>query len=167
MIQRMLAIWSLVSLPFLNPAWISGSSWFTYCWSLTWRILSVTLLAWEMSAIAWQSEHSLALPFFGIGMKTDLFQSCAHCGVFQISKAEQNHLISQCSQLQGSLFNSHLFAVHLKYDLWRPTVEDCSRSQWYSRGQRDQNVCLQRAYILREERQWMDERIARSVVDCG
>ena len=34
MIQRMLAIWSLVPLPFLNPAWISGSSWFRYCWSL-------------------------------------------------------------------------------------------------------------------------------------
>ena len=29
-------------------------------------------------------EHSLALPFFGIGMKTDLFQSCGHCWVFQI-----------------------------------------------------------------------------------
>ena len=29
-------------------------------------------------------EHSLALPFFGIGMKTDLFQSCGHCRVFQI-----------------------------------------------------------------------------------
>ena len=24
-------------------------------------------------------EHSLALPFFGIGMKTVLFQSCGHC----------------------------------------------------------------------------------------
>ena len=23
--------------------------------------------------------HNLALPFFGIGMKTDLFQSCGHC----------------------------------------------------------------------------------------
>ena len=29
-------------------------------------------------------EHSLALPFFGIGMKSDLFQSCGHCWVFQI-----------------------------------------------------------------------------------
>ena len=27
---------------------------------------------------------SLALPFWGIGMKTDLFQSCGHCWVFQI-----------------------------------------------------------------------------------
>ena len=38
MIQRMLAIWSLVPLPFLKPAWTSGSSRFTYCWSLAWRI---------------------------------------------------------------------------------------------------------------------------------
>ena len=48
MIQRMLAIWSLVPLPFLNPAWTSGSSWFVYCWSLAWRILSITLLAWAL-----------------------------------------------------------------------------------------------------------------------
>ena len=38
------------------------------------RILSITLLACEMSAIVQLFEHSLALPFFGIGMKTDLFQ---------------------------------------------------------------------------------------------
>ena len=36
MIQQMLAIWSLVPLPFLKPAW-TGSSWFTYCWSLAWQ----------------------------------------------------------------------------------------------------------------------------------
>ena len=48
MIQWMLAIWSLIPLPFLNPAWTSGSSWFTYCWSLDWRILGITLLACEM-----------------------------------------------------------------------------------------------------------------------
>ena len=33
----------------------------------------------QMSAIVRQFEHSLTLPFFGIGMKTDLFQSCGHC----------------------------------------------------------------------------------------
>ena len=32
MIQGMLAIW-LVSLPFLNPAWTSRTSHFTYCWA--------------------------------------------------------------------------------------------------------------------------------------
>ena len=35
----------------------------------------MTLLACEMSAVVWYFEHSLALPFFGIGMKIDLFQS--------------------------------------------------------------------------------------------
>ena len=29
-------------------------------------------------------EHPLALLFFGVGLKTDLFQSCGHCWVFQI-----------------------------------------------------------------------------------
>ena len=50
MIQRMLAIWSLVPLPFLKPAWTSEISWFTYCWSLPWRILSTTLLACAAAA---------------------------------------------------------------------------------------------------------------------
>ena len=72
------AIWSLVPMAFLKLAWSSGSSWFTCFWSLAWRILSITLLACEMSAIVQWFEHSLALPFFGIGMKIDLFQSCGH-----------------------------------------------------------------------------------------
>ena len=38
MIQWKLAIRSLVPLPFLNPAWTSGSSQFTYWWNLAWRI---------------------------------------------------------------------------------------------------------------------------------
>ena len=50
-IQQMLAIWSLVPLPFLNLACASGSSWFTYCWRLAWGILSITLLGCEMSTI--------------------------------------------------------------------------------------------------------------------
>ena len=40
--------------------------------------LSITLLACEINAIV-QFEHSLGLLFLGIGMKTDLFQSCDHC----------------------------------------------------------------------------------------
>ena len=38
---------------FPNPDWTSRSSWFTYCWSLAWRILSIILLVYEMSAIVW------------------------------------------------------------------------------------------------------------------
>ena len=45
MIHQMLEIWSLVPLPFLKPAWTSGSSQFTYCWSLAWRILDITFLS--------------------------------------------------------------------------------------------------------------------------
>ena len=88
-----LAIWSLVPLPFLNPGWTSGSSQFTYYWRLVWRFLSITSLVYEM-----QFENSLALPFFGIGMKTDLFQSCGHCWVFQICW----HI--ECSTVTASSF---------------------------------------------------------------
>ena len=48
---------------FWNPAWTSGSWQFMYCWSLAWRILSITLLACETSAIVRYLEHSLAITF--------------------------------------------------------------------------------------------------------
>ena len=96
----MLTIWSMVPLLFLNPVWTSGSSRFMYCWSLVWRILSITLLVCEMSAIVWWFEHSLALPFFGIEMKTDIFQSCGHCWVFQI-----------CWHIECSTFTASTFRI--------------------------------------------------------
>ena len=91
----MLAIWSLVPLPFLKPTWPSGSSWFTYCWSLAWRILSITLVVCEMIVIVQYFEHSLELLFLVIGMKTDFFQSYGHCWVFQI-----------CWQIECSTFKA-------------------------------------------------------------
>ena len=66
MIQQMLAIWSLVPLSFLKPAWTFGNSRFMYCWSLTWRILSITLLACEMSELCSSLSilcHCLSLGF--------------------------------------------------------------------------------------------------------
>ena len=81
MIQWMLAIWSLVPLPFLNPAWTSGSSRFTYCWSLAWRILSITS-KWN------ECNFVVVWTFFGVALLWDwnenLFQSFGHCRVFQI-----------------------------------------------------------------------------------
>ena len=53
MIQQIFTIWYLLPLPFLNPACTTGGSWFTYSWSLAWRILSITLLACEMCGIVW------------------------------------------------------------------------------------------------------------------
>ena len=70
--QWILAIWSLVTLHFLNLAWTSECSWLMYCWGLTWRVLNITLLVCEILI----SHNSLALPFLGTGMKTDLFQYC-------------------------------------------------------------------------------------------
>ena len=85
MIQWKLGIWSLVPLPFLNIAYTSECPQLMYCWSLSWRILSITLLTCEMSKIVQYFKHSLVLPFFGIGMKTDILESCGHYCVFQIS----------------------------------------------------------------------------------
>ena len=42
----------------------------------------------------------LALSFFGIGMKTDLFQSCAHCWVFQM-----------CWHIECSTFTASSFRI--------------------------------------------------------
>ena len=55
-----------------------------HCWSLAWRILRITLVVYEMNAIVQQFENSLSLPFFWVKMRTDLFQFCGHCWVFQI-----------------------------------------------------------------------------------
>ena len=100
MIQWMLAIWSLVPLPFVKPAWTSGSLQFIYCRHLEWRILNVTSLVCEMSAIVQSFEHSLALPFFETGMKTDIFQSCGHCWLFQI-----------CWHVECSIFTASIFRI--------------------------------------------------------
>ena len=98
-IQQMLAIWSLVPLPFLNPAWTSGCSRFTHCCRLAWRILSFTLLTCEMCAIVWLFVHSLALPNSLWDWNENwLFQSCGHCWVFQI------FWHSECSTFTESSF---------------------------------------------------------------
>ena len=95
--SRCWQFWSLVPLPFLNPVFTPGSSQFTYCWILAWWIFSINLPACEMSTNVRWFEHSLALPFFGIGMKTDLFQYYGHCWVFQMC------WYVECSTLSASL----------------------------------------------------------------
>ena len=71
MIQQMLAIRYPVPLPFLNPAWASGSSRFMYCWRLAWRILSITsvcderncVIGWAFFAIAFLWDWKKNWPF--------------------------------------------------------------------------------------------------------
>ena len=68
------AIWSLVLLPFLNPAWTSWSSRFMYCWSLAWRILSITLLAWEILQLC--SSMNIIWLCRSLGLEWKLILSC-------------------------------------------------------------------------------------------
>ena len=95
MIQQILTIWSLVSLPFLNPTYTYESSRFTYYWSLAWRILNIILFSmwnecncivvWTFFDIAFHSlTLSMSMTLTVIGMKTDLFQSSGHCWIFQM-----------------------------------------------------------------------------------
>ena len=88
---------------------ISGSSAFSKSSLYIWKFLIHMLLkpslkgfehyfasVWN-KCIVWEFEHSLALLFFGIGMKTDLFQSCGYCWVFQI-----------CWHIECSTFTAYL-----------------------------------------------------------
>ena len=89
---------------------ISGSSAFSKSNFTIWKFIVQVLLkpglknfehsflANEMSSIVWWFEHFFVLPFFGIGVKTDFFQSCGHCWVFQIS------LHIECSTFTASSF---------------------------------------------------------------
>ena len=99
-IQRLLAIWSLFPLPFLNPAWTSGSSWITYSRSLAWRILSITLLA-MMRWVQLCSSLSILCHCLSLELEwKQLFQSCSHCWVFQI-----------CWHIECSTFTTSSFRI--------------------------------------------------------
>ena len=74
-------IWSLVPLPFLNRIWTSESVHVLLKPSLE-NFEHCFASMWNECIVQW-FEYSLALPF-GIGMKTDLFQSCGHYWVFHI-----------------------------------------------------------------------------------
>ena len=84
----------------------------------------------------------LALPFFfffffEIGMKTDLFQSCGHCWVFQICR----HI--ECSAFTASSFriwnsstgiptlkwSKKQYLQHFRVESWQTQKKMCSESQ--------------------------------------
>ena len=63
----------------------------------------------------------LALPFFGIGMKTELFQSCGHCWVFQICwHIEYSTFIASPFRIWNSLAGIPLppLALFTLQDVW-------------------------------------------------
>ena len=87
-------IWSLVPLPFLKPAWTSGSS--------DSRIAEAGLENFEHYFTSVWDECNCAVvwAFFGIAMKTDLFQSCGHCWVFPV-----------CWHIECSTFTASSFRI--------------------------------------------------------
>ena len=93
MIQRMLAIWS----PF-------GSFAFSKSGLNIWKFMVHVLLKLSLenfehylNLLEWdECNYVVVWAFFGTGMKTDLFQSCGHCWVFQI------HWHIECSTFTAS-----------------------------------------------------------------
>ena len=55
-----------------------------------------------MSAIVQWFEHFLALPFFGIGMKIDLLQSCGHAELSKLAGI-----------LSAALYQHHLLGLEI------------------------------------------------------
>ena len=80
-----LNIWKFTAHILLKPGLENFEHYFTSMWD---------------ECICAEFEYSLALPFFGIGMKTDLFQSCGHCWVFQI-----------CWHIECSIFTASSFRI--------------------------------------------------------
>ena len=98
MIQQMLAIWFLVHLPFLNLACTSWSYQFTYFAGLPWKILSIILLACDMSAIVLYFEHPFALSSVGLEWKLIFSSPAVTAAFFQIC----GHI--ECNTLTTSSF---------------------------------------------------------------
>ena len=117
MFQRMLVIWPLVPLPFLNPAWTSGISWFMCCWSLTWRILT------DLSKDC-PSWHDCWLPQNKWSNKkwvnSDLTLQCLHKSISEVTYSYFNYILfiknaslnSDLTQEEGIYFSS-LEAKHI------------------------------------------------------
>ena len=94
MIQQMLAIWSLVPLPFLKPAWkkkkINKTS--LNIWKFTAQVLlkpGLENFEHYFTNVWDECNCAVVWAFFGIAFlwkwnETDLFQSYGHCWVFQI-----------------------------------------------------------------------------------
>ena len=76
-------------------------------------------------------NYSLALPFFGRGMYTDLFQSCGHCWVFQIC------CHNECSTLtasKGSVSVSK-YSQQPSHTLWKMRDSEGKGGQWWTSSQ--------------------------------
>ena len=100
-----------------------------YCLSLAWRILSITLLAYELSAIVWQFEHSLGLPFFGIGNRYDLNQILYDYTVEVRNRFKELDLIDR---VPDELWMEVRDIVHETGIKTIPKKKKCKKAEWLS-----------------------------------
>ena len=123
-IQWMLAIWSLVPLPFLSPAWTSGSSRFTYCWSLTWK-----QVLQESGKVVWYSHLFNNFPqlveihkvkCFSVVNEADL-DSFLKFSCFFYEPLDAGILISGSSAFSKSSLNIWKILVHI---LLKPSLNN-------------------------------------------
>ena len=145
MIQWMLPIWSLVPLPFLNPAWICGSSQFMYCWRLAWRIFkhNLTSMGDECNCpVVWTLfSMFVSLPCHGE-------EACAAQWSYEpcwvgLSKTDGSYwrVLTKCDPLEEGMGNHpSILAMRTPwtvkkgkiYDLerWAPQVRRCPVCYW-------------------------------------
>ena len=93
--------------------------------SLVWRILSITLLVCEKSAVVWYLEHSLALPFLGLEWKLTLSSPVApaefskFAGILSATLSQHHLLGFEIAQLEfhclTGFVHSHGFTFQ---DVW-------------------------------------------------
>ena len=94
-----LNIWKFTVHVLLKPGLENFEYYFTRVWDecnsvVVWAFFGFAFL-WDWNE-HWPFEHSLALPFFGIGMKTDLFSATAEFSTFAgiLSAALLQHHLS-------------------------------------------------------------------------
>ena len=129
--QQMLAIWSLVLRPFLNPAWTFGSSQFTYCWSLAWRLFEhyfaavwdecncVVVWTFFVFDFLWDCNENWPFPAW-------VFQICWHveCSTLTASSYKIWNSSTGIPSLPLALFIVKLPKEHL------PSLSRMSDSRW-------------------------------------
>ena len=89
----------------------SGNSWFTYYWSLAWRILSMTLLAWEMNAAGGRLNILWHCPSSGLEWKLTFSSPGAtaefskFAGILSAALSQHHLLGFQIAQLEFHLLH--------------------------------------------------------------
>ena len=129
MIQRMLAIWSLVPLAFLNPTWTSGSSQLRYCWSLAWRILSITSMWDERNCeVVWYPHLFQNFPQFiviyivkGFGIVNKAVDAFLEVSYFFNDPMDVGNLISGSSAFSKSSLSMWKFSIYI---LLKPVLQN-------------------------------------------